>query len=322
MPDLFEINLARRVLKLNRMSPAVDVLQLLQKYAHVEITDIPVDADAVCLDLKRPGLKPTVIINRDRSPKRSRFTIAHELGHTLIPWHRGSIIDVTSEMPDQSSDDYEMESEANRFASELLMPEDWVKSLMVLQLHDLPQLARDISFIADVSLSAAVLRLRVSLPRGFIFAEVGEDLVVKSSWRSPGTAANSLIAGDRINPPKEFLETESIWSLRTFDGTYWWWKLPDTVQLPNASTSDWRKILVEILSEYGSEDIQRKKAYVSVSATAANANGVSGSTAEEVYASILQRFSSKAKNDPLFTYLMRHPKITDYMASRARTFRE
>jgi len=312
---LFEVNLARRLLKVNRLSPAVDVIKLIQKYADLEVTDIPLDVDAVCLNLKKPGIKPVVIVNQSRPPRRRRFTIAHELGHILIPWHRGSIVDDTSETQGHSSTHYQIESEANRFASELLMPEDWIKSL-VSKIGNLPQLASDISSFADVSLAAAVFRLRTSLPRGFIFAELNQDCIVKNSWRSPRTISNALMIGEKIKPKNEFQTADSSWFLKTFDGTYWWWKLPETMEVPQAATIDWRKLLLEILQDYGVDDNQRKKAYASVSATAANANGMSGSTVEEIYASIFQRFSSKAKTDPLFDYLIHHPKIERYMASR------
>jgi hypothetical protein len=40
---------------------------------------IPFGVDGICLDLKVPGKRPTVLINADQPPRRKRFTLAHEV---------------------------------------------------------------------------------------------------------------------------------------------------------------------------------------------------------------------------------------------------
>jgi Zn-dependent peptidase ImmA (M78 family) len=75
---------------------------------------------------------PMIIINKIMSNDRKRFTIAHELGHLLmhgenplIPEHR------------------DVETEANRFASEFLMPEEGIRNhLYSLKLSDLSGLKK------------------------------------------------------------------------------------------------------------------------------------------------------------------------------------
>ena len=316
----FEVSKARSVLRVNRVWPRVDILTLLSKYAKVEFTNIPIDVDAVCLNLKVSGRRPVVIVNNTRPSKRCRFTMAHELGHIMIPWHRGLIVDDTSALPDRISNYFEMECEANRFASELLMPDGWILPL-VEQSTNMADLARQISEDADVSLPAAIIRMRSSLPSGFIFAEVDSDSIVKSSWRSPETIANELNVGEHIDPVHEFKEADSRWNLRGTYTTYWWWKLPTSMDLPSSTGANWRTILLVILADFSADEAARKRAYASVSATAANANSRSGASTEEIYAAISQRFSSKAKTDPLFSYLMSHPQIEQYIVSRALTFR-
>lgn len=56
--------------------------------------------------LKVPGLNPCIFIDKNMPADRQRFTLAHELGHAIM--HK-----IPSE---------DMEDEANRFASALLMP--------------------------------------------------------------------------------------------------------------------------------------------------------------------------------------------------------
>jgi len=61
------------------------------------------------------GDVPVVFVNAQSSAARARFTIAHEIGHLIM-----------HEIPDEHS-----EEEAHEFASELLMPEDELKSMLL-----------------------------------------------------------------------------------------------------------------------------------------------------------------------------------------------
>lgn len=77
-------------------------------------------------DLQNDKLK--IVVNSDiEYLSRKRFTIAHELGHIFIGWHD----DVTICQTDNEYTLHNMldiqEKEANVFASEMLMPTDWVK---------------------------------------------------------------------------------------------------------------------------------------------------------------------------------------------------
>jgi Zn-dependent peptidase ImmA (M78 family) len=86
--------------------------------------------------LQSEGFEGTLITNATksqgaifysaRSPRpRQRFTIGHELGHFLLPWHRKTNFQCTTQ--DIVAAKSEWEIEANRFAAELLMPASIVK---------------------------------------------------------------------------------------------------------------------------------------------------------------------------------------------------
>ena len=66
---------------------------------------------------------PTIYVNKDLSPDRYRFTIAHELGHLV--------------MHEDHNED--MENQADQFASELLMPKQFF-SPYVSRFHGAPKL--------------------------------------------------------------------------------------------------------------------------------------------------------------------------------------
>jgi hypothetical protein len=73
----------------------------------------------------------TILVNRNSGPRRRRFTVGHELGHFLLPWHtprsgQGFLCskqDMVVYRGKPGGDRYiEMEAQANRFSAGLLMP--------------------------------------------------------------------------------------------------------------------------------------------------------------------------------------------------------
>jgi IrrE N-terminal-like domain len=108
-----------------------------------------------------------ILVKSANSPRRRRFTIAHELGHFLLPWHRQERFSCqSSDIKDHgnsrsvSTEHATIETEANTFASELLMPTQAVKT--ILAKFDMPSLVdlTDLSDTFDVSFEAAVHRYK------------------------------------------------------------------------------------------------------------------------------------------------------------------
>lgn len=79
-----------------------------------------------------------ILVNADRDEKRKRYTIAHELGHYLNPWHKANSSegfrcasrDLAAERFQQGDRAAQMEVEANEFAAALLMPPNLVHEAM------------------------------------------------------------------------------------------------------------------------------------------------------------------------------------------------
>lgn len=76
----------------------------------------------------RLGNDGLAFVNADDILARRRFTAAHELGHFLLHADRmtGFIADATISETDDGAGD--LEPEANRFAAELLMPEEVIRA--------------------------------------------------------------------------------------------------------------------------------------------------------------------------------------------------
>lgn len=74
---------------------------------------------------------PIIGVNRHHSAVRRRFTVAHELGHLLLDhagdWHLDDVM-ISYRDEISSAGEHAPEIEANQFAAELLMPEDWLRS--------------------------------------------------------------------------------------------------------------------------------------------------------------------------------------------------
>ena len=70
-----------------------------------------------------------ILVKKGAIPERRRYTIGHELGHLLNPWHQGDggrfecvSADMRTRDSGQAKSRQRMETEANLFATELLMP--------------------------------------------------------------------------------------------------------------------------------------------------------------------------------------------------------
>ncbi|MBD2846254.1 ImmA/IrrE family metallo-endopeptidase [Paenibacillus sp. IB182496] len=89
--------------------PIDNVVELIEEAGAVLV---PFDFEKANVDgisLWHPGMPPLIFVNFDRPMDRIRFTICHELGHLVL--HRN--------MPSNGAD---IEEQADRFASEFLMP--------------------------------------------------------------------------------------------------------------------------------------------------------------------------------------------------------
>jgi Zn-dependent peptidase ImmA (M78 family) len=98
-----------------------------------------------------------------RSRARARFTIAHELGHWHLhlkgtgPSARFCRPDDIGMTLDEITSSKRLESEANRFAAELLMPADWVREEATRVRLSVPALAN------AFAVSAAAMQVRLEV---------------------------------------------------------------------------------------------------------------------------------------------------------------
>lgn len=122
--------------------------------------------DVVSGLLMLDGRGPLVAINRGHHPNRRRFTIAHEIGHFRLHRQRTRFFLDASPIffrrDDAPPGNPRMEWEANRFAAELLMPTEAMRSLIEADPIDIFD-EIDVRGLADkLAVSSQALTIRLA----------------------------------------------------------------------------------------------------------------------------------------------------------------
>lgn len=124
---------ARKLLKDHNVTSAPVPVERIARQLGVRVQYGPLDNDLSGMAHIRDGVV-IVGVNSLHAPNRQRFTLAHELGHVVL--HRTILEDnvhvdrVLLRDRDSSSGLYEQEIQANAFASELLMPTDFLNAIL------------------------------------------------------------------------------------------------------------------------------------------------------------------------------------------------
>ena len=99
--------------------------------AHLQLDVSELDVEGFDGGLVRAKGTPLgAIIVRDsiREPGRKNFTVAHEIGHFVLPGHdTGGAVCGPSDIGNWADASQELEREADEFAAELLLPSDYAK---------------------------------------------------------------------------------------------------------------------------------------------------------------------------------------------------
>lgn len=98
--------------------PIKDIVKVVEQQGIIiHLYDFNVDLKISGVSFITPTGVPVMILNKNQPASRMVFTIAHELGHILMHF-KGGII----------SEERDVENEADKFASNFLMPNDEIKS--------------------------------------------------------------------------------------------------------------------------------------------------------------------------------------------------
>ncbi|MFA6312777.1 MAG: ImmA/IrrE family metallo-endopeptidase [Sterolibacterium sp.] len=305
-----EVSLARLVLRDEGFPPGGDLKSLVLRFASIEFTPIPFNADGISVKLKSPDQRPHVIINSDNPPTRQKFTLAHEFGHVLIPWHVGTICSHIDSAPSEDSEYYSQEGEANRFASELLVPTGWVEQ--VFQSHQDPaETLKEVVFTSKISPQAATIKLMQCLPPGFLCVERNPQ-APPQYYRSPGTITAAPYGEERF---KQYDQLADKWFSLVLDhNRYRWWYFSQNHSIPTVAIErPWRDVLVDILKHV--PDNQRFHAQQSLNGIISVAS--SRQTLKDAYNYIVCRI----RGNDYATYVIDHPDLYPFLIARLKELR-
>ncbi len=104
--------------------------------------------------LEKIGDKWTITVNDNHHPNRQKFTMAHELAHYVLHRDSSSAFQDTTFFRDEAYTPIEFA--ANEFASQLLMPEEYVRSCI----NDGTKSIRGLAEAFEVSIDAMKNRIK------------------------------------------------------------------------------------------------------------------------------------------------------------------
>ena len=293
--------------------PPIDIASVAGQYAQVErVSALPAGADAVTTSLKVAGVKPSILHSGSVSSNRTRFTLAHELGHIVLPWHIGVIVSHAQFGVVYPSGAYgEMEKEANQFAAEFLAPSLWIDSIV----EDNAQLDRMFQRIlqgAKVSWQVSVLRLCASVPPGFLFAQKDEAGEIGIAGRSPGTRASTPTSAEELAFLERSCDEKMVMRLPVGSLTLCRFQDP-TLLLVDATRPD-AELLSLILADVGCDAERARHLTQSIGGVFGSANQT-GQTPGELAGRVQQRLAS----DPKYRGIVAHKQFPQFLANRADT---
>jgi hypothetical protein len=218
--------------------------------------------------------KAHVFIDIMLNDGRKKFTLAHELGHLVIPWHVGSTVD-TIDLPIEGYEFgfeyYQIESEANKFAAELLMPSAWVKE-KAAALPDLAELHRSVTQQAEVSLLAAAIRLTRFLPIGTVWVMEREGMII-SKGQTGGTRTPGIWEKDVPFDNQAYPYALAHYQWVQGNTTTHWWTLPSEISVQEDDPREWRDVLDDVLISFGYLETEWPAIKLSINGVIGGING-------------------------------------------------
>lgn len=313
-----ERKFARLVVRKYSLRPPIDIEALVSTYAQLSFMRIPFrDVDGISLNLKSPGKTTHVIVNEAAPRSRRRFTMAHEMGHIVIPWHVGAVIIDRVDVGDSGpgnwlGESWIMEQEANSFAAELLMPYRWIEQTISVT-RSLAEAHKRVLHECQVSALAAAIRLSDFLPESIVYASE-MDGRVEFSGRTEGTIASPLEGDTRFpSDPFDYSEHHSV---ATVQGRkLHWWKLPRAIRVDTKDARPWREILDGILHDIFDSDQAIVKHRKSINGVIGYAFSQCGdkSNVDSVTSACVQRLGDR----PAYDALVRHDSFSGFIRKRA-----
>ncbi len=311
-----EEKVAERFSQKRGITPPVDVEALIREMADLEVDCLPAGYDAVTLDKSGRHPRPRVIIEKNQPATRRVFTLGHELGHIVIPWHYGTDfcrLDSAARLVDHLT--AEVEAQANHFAAELLMPTKWVERLIKVEarLEDLVEAVK----AAGVSYHAASIRLVNLLQGGALFVELDAERNVVRASASESTYIRLPEEGKPFRGAElNSLASESV-SFVSGASEIIWWRFPDKIASPKlfGEAKQSSELLRTICEQVFDDATVTKQAMMSINGVIGAANGMILRTgAGDLFTILKRRFLGSGE----IAAVVKHRLFDEFLARRVQ----
>lgn len=184
---------ASKIVESNKLVPPIDPVSVIKSYGIEIIEEENQFGIEAFSDL---GEIPRITINTEFTfPARKKFTLAHELGHIVIPWHNGDVKCDTDKPYNVISGQKLLDTqelEANIFASELLMPHNWIQRQIENSVSSFQNTLDSIKNKAQTSVMACLYALEEALPSGNLYYVRKENTDYWKKFSSQRTCSTAL----------------------------------------------------------------------------------------------------------------------------------
>jgi hypothetical protein len=311
-----EQRVAARVVEKYSLTVPIDVEGLAREHAELEEDDLPVNSDAVVISTPKGG-KPLIIISRRIAQTRRRFTLAHEIGHILIPWHMGTFACHTTNAAVCLGDHLYIttEAESNRFASALLLPPQWLSNVASSGMSP-GQMVKFVVSAAAVSAEAVCLALCRVLSEGHLFVLIDKNGFVAMAAASPNSSIRVPVKGEHLHI-EEYSKRCALHEALAASGDrcIHWWKYAVNTQISfHSEHRSSKEILKAIVEAAAFGQTQAKSMAQSVAGIIGAAyGGRRPERAEELFGLLRQSFTARSDLLPITS----HPDFETFLSMKS-----
>lgn len=299
--------MAARVLSRHGVQPPYNLNELVEKYADIEEHHFPFDADGVTVGIGRDK-KPQILINMLQPPTRKKFTLAHELGHIIIPWHTGTIVSHINPMG--ANFEYrEMESEANQFAAELLIPRFWLLDLQKTFIsveHFLKKIITD----TGASRDAVLIKFCNTIEIPIIFVEIDFHGQIVKTYKTKSAPSGANISESNNINDVSFTTSSSEEKFNIGDRNYRAWVFNDAIVNEETDSRPWREVLTQLLDETNSHALLPRINAI----LPAQYNSNKQKSESEICSLIIRSYDVRGE----FDAVVAHPLFSQYVIKRVK----
>jgi hypothetical protein len=302
---------AETLLRRSRFSPPVPVDRLARQYAELEDALIPGACDGLIIGLDPSAQRqPTIVVARGSPARRRRLTIAHELGHLMLPWHAGQAL--ACDTPTAWYEAGSTESEANEFAAELLMPSAWIRD-NVERAQSISELLA-LTEVANTSAQSLCIAVARVLPPGHIWAIFDLGTVAAS-----GRSADSSVLPPKVGSTPDFDQLKRFASDFLIDvvagRTVAWWNIEAT-QVPPHGSVDTKALIREILSDYIPEPNAKRRGLQAIAGIGGAAKSMAADSSDPTLIHGRLRLAFTRRDD-FPAAMLDDPRFRTWLAARA-----